>query len=94
MKYISDYYIKENRGDAIDQQWINDQKPVMTKDGRQAMILDIDMKQVPNVIKGQVNVNGKAIEYEWTDDGTCIKATDKFGNPKQPDDKDVLVKGS
>ena len=29
-------YILETKGDSIDDQWLNDEKPVMTKDGRQA----------------------------------------------------------
>jgi hypothetical protein len=32
--------IVETKGDPIDDQWLNDEKPVMTKDGRQVIIVD------------------------------------------------------
>ena len=32
----------EQKGDPIDDQWIQDEKPVMTKDGRQVIITSID----------------------------------------------------
>ena len=85
-------YIKEQKGDPIDDQWINDEKPVMTKDGRQAIILSINMKEIPNILIGQVKINDKMVEYNWLDDGICIKAVDRFGNPKKPDVNDNLVK--
>ena len=91
MKRLSDY-ILETKGDAIDQQWLNDEKPVMTADGRQVIVTYIDMKEVPNVIKGQVKMKDKLFEYEWYDDGTCSKALDQFGNPKKADEADKLVK--
>ena len=31
-------YILETKGDPIDDQWLNDEKPVMTKDGHQVII--------------------------------------------------------
>lgn len=91
MKKIVDY-IFEQKGEPIDDQWLNDEKPVMTKDGRQVIITEIDLKEVPNVIKGQVKMGNKLFEYEWLDDGTCQKATDKYGNPKKSDESDNLVK--
>ena len=30
--------IMETKGDPVDEQWLNDEKPVMTKDGRQVII--------------------------------------------------------
>lgn len=94
MKSLTDYIkaINEIKGDVIDQQWLNDEKPVMTADGRQVIVTSIDMKEVPNVIKGQVKMKDKLFEYEWYDDGTCKKALDQFGNPKKADDADKLVK--
>ena len=94
MKSLTDYIkaINETKGDVIDQQWLNDEKPVMTADGRQVIVTSIDMKEVPNVIKGQVKMKDKLFEYEWYDDGTCKKALDQFGNPKKADDSDKLVK--
>ena len=59
MKKLSDFVL-ERKGEPIDDQWLNDEKPVMTKDGRQAIILDINLKEIPNVIKGKV-----IIEYEF-----------------------------
>jgi hypothetical protein len=91
MKKISDI-INEVKGQPIDDQWLNDEKPVMTKDGRQVIILDINLKEVPNVIKGQVKMENELFEYEWLDDGTCVKALDRFGNPKKTSQNDNLVK--
>lgn len=85
--------INEVRGNHIDMQWINDEKPVMTKDGRQAIITKVDISEVPNVIYGQVKMkDDKLQEYQWNDIGVCLKAIDNFGNPKKPDESDNLVK--
>lgn len=84
--------INESKGDAIDDQWLNDEKPVMTKDGRQAIIKKIDLEEVPNIIYGEVKWNDKLLEYEWLEDGTCRKAIDRMGNPKKPHESDNLVK--
>ena len=85
MKSIIDYII-ESRGDAIDEQWLNDEKPVMTKDGRQVIIVSIDYEQVPNIIKGQVKMGEKLFDYEWQDSGICVKALDNIGNHKKCDE--------
>ena len=84
--------IMETKGDPIDEQWLNDEKPVMTKDGRQVIITEIDIKEVPNIIHGQVKIKTKLFDYEWLDDGTCQKALDQLGNPKKPEEADNLVK--
>ena len=91
MKRLSTYLL-EMKGDTIDDQWLNDEKPVMTKDGRQVIITSIDLKEVPNIIHGQVKIKDKLFEYEWLDDGTCQKAVDQLGNPKKTVDADNLVK--
>lgn len=91
MRKISEI-IKEKQQEPIDDQWINDEKPVKTVDDRQVIILDIDMKEVPNILKGQVKFQNKLLDYEWEDNGTCIKATDQYGNPKKPTESDNLVK--
>lgn len=85
-------YITEQKGDPIDEQWLNDEKPVMTKDGRQVIIMSIDYKQVPNIIKGQVKMQEKLFDYEWNDTGVCTKAVDQLGNPKKCTESDNLVK--
>lgn len=85
--------IDEMRGQHIDVQWINDEKPVMTKDGRQAIVTELDVSEVPNIIRGKVKMkDGELQEYEWNDIGVCLKAIDNFGNPKKPDESDNLVK--
>ena len=91
MKTLTKYII-EQKGDPIDEQWLNDEKPVMTKDGRQVIIISIDYKSVPNIIKGQVNMQEKLFDYEWDDTGLCIKAVDQLGNPKKSVESDNLVK--
>ena len=84
--------IFENKGDNIDDQWLNDEKPVMTKDGRQVIIVKIDYDKIPNIIHGQVKMKDKLFDYEWNDEGLCTKALDQLGNPKKADDADKLVK--
>ena len=91
---FSNRTLLEAKGDPIDEQWLNDEKPVMTKDGRQVIITEIDLKEVPNIIKGQVKMKTKLFDYEWLDDGTCSKALDQLGNPKKPEDADTLVKAT
>ena len=95
MKTLDEYIkkIDEAKGQKIDDQWLNDEKPVMTKDGRPVIVTKIDMKEVPNVIYGQVKMKEKLFEYEWYEDGSCKKALDQFGNPKKADESDMLVKG-
>ena len=91
-------YILETKGDPIDDQWLNDERPVMTKDGRQVIVTEIDLKEVPNIIKGKLPlhiknyVKNELYDYEWEDNGTCKKAIDQYGNPKKADDADKLVK--
>lgn len=85
-QYISESKIR------IDDDWLNNEKPVETADGRQVIVTKIDISKVPNIIKGQVKMKEELFEYEWQDDGTCIKALDQMGNPKKPDDADKLTK--
>ena len=85
-------YINEQKGDPIDEQWLNDEKPVMTADGRQVIITKIDYSEVPNIIYGQVKMSDKLFDYQWNENGICIKALDKMGNPKMADEADKLVK--
>ena len=85
-------FITEHKGDPIDDQWLQDEKPVMTENGLQVIITEIDIKQVPNIIKGKVKIKNDLFDYEWEDNGTCIKAIDQYGNTKKPDNGDKLVK--
>lgn len=85
-------YINEHKGQPIDDQWINDENPVMTRDGRKVEILSVNMKEVPNVIIGQITDGDKVLNFKWEDDGTCISAEDKIGNPVRPTHDDDLVK--
>ena len=93
MKKLSDY-ILEVKGDLIDDQWIQDEKPVQTKDGRQVIITKINYEEVPNIIIGQVKRGTKLFDYEWDDSGMCIKALDRMGNPKKTEESDNLVKAN
>ena len=93
MKRIIDYILNEDiEIKSIDDQWITDQKPVQTRDGRQAIIMKVDMSKVPNELIGKVNIKDKLYDYVWDDAGICIKATDQYGNPKQPHENDNLIK--
>lgn len=87
-------FINESYPDyeEIDDQWINDEKPVQTVDGRQVIIVKIDMNEIPNIIHGKVKMKNKLFDYEWDDSGLCTKALDQMGNPKKADEADKLVK--
>lgn len=91
MRKLSNF-VNEGKGSPINQQWLNDERPVMTADGREVIITDIDISKVPNIIKGTVKMETKLFPYEWEDSGLCIKAQDRLGNPKKPDDADKLVR--
>lgn len=91
MKSLQEYIV-ERKGDPIDEQWLNDERPVMTLAGNQVIITKIDYDKVPNIIHGSVKIKDKLFEYEWLEDGLCQKATDQYGNPKQPSENDKLVK--
>lgn len=84
--------LDEVKGQPINDQWLNDEKPVMTKDGRQVIVTKVDMSKVPNIIHGQVKMKDDLFDYEWEETGKCLKAVDNLGNPKKPDDADTLVK--
>lgn len=86
--------IDEVRGKPIDDYWLNNKKPVMTKDGRNVLIEKIDYSHNPNIIIGKVSENDKLLDFKWEDDGTCTEAQDKFGNPRDVDENDNLVKAS
>ena len=91
MKTISQI-INEQQNKPIDDQWLNDEKPVKIKDGNQVIITKIDMEQVPNIIYGKVKFGEELLEYEWDENGICQKALDQRGNPKRPTENDNLVK--
>lgn len=91
MKTINDY-INEAKGLNVDEQWINDEKPVMTNDGRQVIVLKLDISKVPNLIIGNVKMKEKLFEYKWELNGKCVFALDNLGNPKRPTISDNLVK--
>lgn len=86
--------IFESEGQHLDQAWIDNQKPVMTKDKRTAVILDIDISKVPNILIGQVKIGNDMCDYKWEDNGQCVEAKDAHGNPMRPTDNDTLVKAS
>ena len=67
MNTLSEYVkqLNEVLGQPIDDQWLNNEKPVMTKDKRQVIIIDRDMSKVPNILKGQVKIMNKMFDYEW-----------------------------
>ena len=83
--------LNEVKGENITSQWINDEKPIMTRDGRQAIILKVDMSEVPNILVGQVKMQSQMFDYKWDDSGKCSKAGDSMGNPKKADESDDLV---
>ena len=85
-------FVNEHKGQPIDDQWINDENPVMTRDGRKVEILSVNMKEVPNIIIGQIKDGDKVLNFKWEDEGTCISAEDKIGNPVRPSREDDLVK--
>ena len=85
--------VNEHKEQPIDDQWLNDEKPVMTRDGRPVIVISVDIKSVPNIVIGQIKDGDKILNYKWEDDGTCISAEDRLGNPVKPSKEDDLVKG-
>ena len=85
--------VNEHKGQPIDDHWLNDEKPVMTRDGRPVTVISVDIKSVPNIVIGQIKDGDKILNYKWEDDGTCISAEDRLGNPVKPSKEDDLVKG-
>ena len=65
----------------------------MTRDGRPVTVISVDIKSVPNIVIGQIKDGDKILNYKWEDDGTCISAEDRLGNPSKPSKDDDLVKG-
>ena len=65
----------------------------MTRDGRPVIVISVDIKSVPNIVIGQIKDGDKILNYKWEDDGTCISAEDRLGNPVKPSKEDDLVKG-
>ena len=65
----------------------------MTRDGRPVTVISVDIKSVPNIVIGQIKDGDKILNYKWEDDGTCISAEDRLGNPVKPSKEDDLVKG-
>ena len=55
-------------------------------------VLSVDIKSVPNIIIGQIQDGDKTLNFKWEDDGTCISAENKLGNPERPTEDDTLVK--
>lgn len=90
MKTLLDY-IKETKGSPVNDYWLDNEKPVMTKGGLQAIVTEIDMSVVPNIIKGKVKIKDDLYDFEWQEDGTCVKACDASGNPTKPEEMHNLV---
>lgn len=90
MKKLSKYIIE--KGEQLDDQWLNDEKPVKTEDGRQAIITHIDRSQVPNIIHGQVKMIDSLFDFTWEETGKCLTCVDQYGNSKQPSKADNLIK--
>lgn len=91
MKTIQQF-INEQQNKPIDDQWLNDEKPVKTVGGNQVIITKIDKSEIPNIINGKVKFGEDLFDYEWDENGICLKAVDQRGNPKKPSENDNLVK--
>lgn len=82
----------EVTGGSINQYWLDNDKPVMTKSGLKVKVKDIDYSKVPNEVIGEVVVNGNTQEWRWQDNGVCVQAKDAMGNNRLPDENDTLIK--
>ena len=92
MRKLTDM-LMEVTGGNIDQYWLDNKKPVMTKSGLRVVVKDIDYSKVPNEVIGDVETaDGKTQEWRWLDNGTCVQAKDLVGNNRLPDENDQLVK--
>lgn len=94
MKSIKDFLVESIKDIQTSnlEQWINDDKLVETYDKRQVIVKNIDLSVYPNKILGCVKIKDSLFDFEWNLKGECLKATDEFGNPKEPEEKDYLVK--
>lgn len=79
--------------EPVDSDWLDNDKPCCTADGRPVVIDDVDISQVPNVVTGRVDYgDGKYADYKWNDDGTCTVAADAMNRPVQASTMDYLCK--
>lgn len=95
MKKLIDI-IRENQdknSDSLDMDWINNDKPVITKSGIEAKIDRVDMTKVPNQLHGTVYYNeGPVSGWVWDETGKCIYCKDKYGNGYRAGDEETLLK--
>ena len=56
--------LNEVKGKPIDEWWLNNKKPVITKDGRNVFVEKIDYSTNPNTIIGKVTDNVKIFDYK------------------------------
>lgn len=94
MKSLIQYILKEQQFNKIDMDWIDNENPVCTIDGRQVNVKRVDYKEVPNIIIGEVYYKDSDIwqEFRWDDTGRCKSAKDAKGNGYAPGQNDNLVK--
>ena len=77
----------------LDMEWINNDKPVITKGGIEAKITDVDYSEIPNRLLGTVYYSeGPQDGWVWDEDGKCITCKDKYGNGYRPGDDEILLK--
>ena len=86
---------QNKNSDSLDMDWINNDKPVITKGGYEAKIDDVDMTKIPNQLKGHVYTeNGEIDGWVWDETGKCIQCKDKYGNGYRPGDEETLLKNN
>lgn len=95
MKKLSQILNEVANSDKLDMDWINNDRPVITKSGHEAKIDDVDMTHIPNQLKGKVYYEtGEVDGWIWDETGKCIQCKDKYGNGYRPGEEETLLKNS
>ena len=93
-KLLEEKMIQSNP-DKLDIDWINNDKPVITKSGYEVKIYSVDYKEIPNQLHGKVFFSEGPVDgWVWDETGKCITCKDRFGNGYRPGDDEMLLKNN
>lgn len=95
MKSLARYILEQTDDTLLDMDWINNDKPVITKSGLNVQIEDVDMTKIPNQLIGKVFYDGQekpVVGWIWLENGDCVQCKDKYGNGYRPGEDEILIK--
>lgn len=96
-KLLEEKMIQSNQSnpDKLDMDWINNDKPVITKSGYEVKIDSVDYKEIPNQLHGKVFFSEGPVDgWVWDETGKCITCKDRYGNGYRPGDDETLLKNN